>query len=43
MSKIFRERIQTMNEMYKLPVHEAPYLFSDSKDRLLKLKKNAHG
>lgn len=39
MSKSFRERIQTMNEMYKLPVHETPYLFPDTEDRLLKFKK----
>lgn len=38
MSKSFRDRIQTMNEMYKLPIHETPHLFADTADRLLKFK-----
>ena len=39
MSKAFRGRIQTMNEMYKLPVHDTPHLFKDTDDRLRKFKK----
>ncbi|SEJ53057.1 hypothetical protein SAMN04244579_04705 [Azotobacter beijerinckii] len=39
MAKAFRDRIQTMNEMYKLPVHDAPHLFEGTDDRLLKFKK----
>ena len=39
MSKSFRDRIQTMNEMYKLPIHETPHLFPDAEDRLLKFKR----
>lgn len=39
MSKSFRDRIQVMNEMYKLPIHEAPHLFPDAEDRLLKFKR----
>ncbi len=39
MSKSFRDRIQTMNEMYKLPGHETPHLFPDAEDRLLKFKR----
>ena len=39
MSKSFRDRIQTMNAMYKLPIHEAPHLFPDAEDRLLKFKR----
>lgn len=39
MAKAFRDRIKTMNEMYKLPVHDAPHLFEGTGDRLLKFKK----
>ncbi|WVM90790.1 pyrophosphatase [Halopseudomonas pachastrellae] len=39
MSKSFRDRIQAMNEMYKLPIHETPHLFPDAEDRLLKFKR----
>lgn len=39
MSKAFRDRIQIMNEMYKLPVHDTPYLFEDTDERLRKFKK----
>ncbi|RIA22259.1 hypothetical protein DFO61_2933 [Ectopseudomonas oleovorans] len=39
MAKAFRDRIQTMNEMYKLPVHDAPHLFEGTDDRLLKFKR----
>ncbi len=39
MSKAFRDRIQSMNEMYKLPVHDTPHLFEDTGDRLQKFKK----
>lgn len=39
MSKAFRDRIQIMNEMYKLPVHDTPYLFKDTDERLRKFKK----
>jgi len=39
MSKAFRDRIQKMNEMYKLPVSEVPRLFEDTDERLLKFKK----
>lgn len=39
MSKSFRDRIQRMNEMYKLPIHETPHLFPDAEDRLLKFKR----
>ncbi len=39
MARAFRDRIHTMNEMYKLPVHDAPHLFEGTDDRLLKFKK----
>jgi len=39
MTKAFRDRIQAMNEMYKLPVYDAPHLFEGADDRLLKFKK----
>lgn len=39
MAKTFRDRIQSMNEMYKLPVNDAPYLFESTDERLLKFKK----
>ena len=39
MNKAFRDRIKTMNTMYKLPIHDNPYLFEDTKGRLLKFKK----
>ena len=39
MAKAFRDRIQTMNEMYKLPIHDAPHLFEGTDDRLLKFKR----
>lgn len=39
MAKTFRDRIQTMNEMYKLPVNDAPHLFEGTDDRLLKFKR----
>lgn len=39
MAKTFRDRIQTMNEMYKLPVNDVPHLFEGTDDRLMKFKK----
>ena len=39
MKKTFRDRIQAMNEMYKLPVNHSPYFFEGTDDRLLKFKK----
>lgn len=39
MAKTFRDRIQSMNEMYKLPVHDSPHLFEGTDERLLKFKK----
>lgn len=39
MESKFRNRIQAMNEMYSLPVHENPHLFKNTDDRLLKFKK----
>lgn len=39
MSKEFRDRIRSMNGMYKLPVHDAPHLFSDTEARLMKFKR----
>jgi len=39
MSKSFRDRIQAMNEMYKLPVYKSPHLFPDTEERLLKFKR----
>lgn len=39
MEKTFRDRIQAMNEMYKLPVNDVPHLLEGTNDRLLKFKK----
>lgn len=39
MSKKFRDRIQIMNDMYRLPIHDAPHLFTDTEVRLMKFKR----
>lgn len=38
MSKTFKDRIRTMNEMYKLPVSDTPALLVDPADKLRKFK-----
>lgn len=38
MSKTFKDRIQKMNEMYKLPVNRVPTLLSEPADKLVKFK-----
>ncbi len=38
MNKSFKERIASMNAMYKLPVNSSPTLPVDVKDRLIKFK-----
>lgn len=38
MTKLFKDRIRAMNEMYKLPISDAPRLLEGTDERLVKFK-----